>query len=282
MATSDPFNYEYMNENEIDDELKCVICRQPLQSPVSLPTCNHTFCKKCIEKWLERAHTCPTCREVNSNRCQYHSAFYRPSQKVSYVEINTRIVLNQLNRLPVRCLLCNETNIQRCNYQNHEKTCSKKIVLCPADDIKCTWKGPRDELTIHLDTCPFQKLRPVIDELKDELKSTKTELKNSVALLESKVNFLLQLVNKGNLMSQECAMPMNECKYKVTNMPNFKIRFRCNICHKHTQYEQIAIHSCSGGCICCSCVNQQYFDDSDLFVEPSADEDEGAPEEGWD
>ncbi|CAF4286137.1 unnamed protein product, partial [Rotaria sordida] len=26
-------NYEYINENEIDDELKCIICKQPFEYP---------------------------------------------------------------------------------------------------------------------------------------------------------------------------------------------------------------------------------------------------------
>jgi hypothetical protein len=29
MATSDRLSYEYINENEIDEELKCIISKQP-------------------------------------------------------------------------------------------------------------------------------------------------------------------------------------------------------------------------------------------------------------
>jgi len=45
--------YEYMDEHAIDDKLKCIICTQPLQSPVSL-ACEHTFCQFCIETWIKK------------------------------------------------------------------------------------------------------------------------------------------------------------------------------------------------------------------------------------
>jgi hypothetical protein len=261
MATSDHFDYEYMNENEIDEELKCVICKQPLQSPVSLSTCHHTFCKECIKTWLDRNHICPTCRHVTSHNHQQNSGLRRSFRTPSYVAINTRIVLNQLDRLLVRCLLCGEDQIQRCNYSNHEKCCSKKVVLCPSADIKCSWKGTRDELTIHLNTCSFQIVRPIIDDLKEELQSTQTvqaELKNSVEILEKKVTFLLKLINKGNLMTQECTMPMNECKYKSADTSDRNSRFTCSICHQRVRREQVLVHACLGDCICYSCVNNQY------------------------
>jgi len=196
-------------------------------------------------------------------------------QTAPYVEINTRIVLNQLDRLLVRCLLCGESNIQRCNYQNHENTCVKKIVLCSAADIKCSWKGTRDELTVHLNNCPFEQLRPIIDELKNEIQMRKNELQNSVDILKNKVDFLLKLINKGNLMNQECTMPMNECKYGIINTSNPRRQFNCSICNQSVRREQISLHTCSGDCICYSCVNTHYN-------ESSTDDNEYYTYEEWD
>ena len=39
------------------DEL-CSICFGTLKEPMETP-CNHKFCRKCIEEWLETADTCP-------------------------------------------------------------------------------------------------------------------------------------------------------------------------------------------------------------------------------
>ncbi|CAF4011207.1 unnamed protein product, partial [Rotaria sp. Silwood1] len=58
-AQANMFNdYEYMNENSIDAELKCPLCYQPFQLPVSAP-CGHTFCHICINPWIIRQSTCP-------------------------------------------------------------------------------------------------------------------------------------------------------------------------------------------------------------------------------
>jgi hypothetical protein len=273
-VTSDHFNYEYMNENEIDQELKCDICKEPLQSPVSLSTCNHTFCKECIKQWFNQKNSCPTCRQVDSNSYQHHGRLFRPTQTVAYVEINTKIIFNQLDRLLVRCLTCGQTNIQRGHYQNHEKICEKKIVLCPAADIECPWKGPREELTIHLNDCSFEKLRPIINELKNELQMTKRELQNSVDTLNNKVDFLLKLINKGNLMTQECTMPMNECKYGIMYASNTTRQFYCSVCNECVQRDEILLHNCSGDCICHFCVNAQYSNDCDQYEESSTHDDE--------
>jgi hypothetical protein len=262
MSASTHTDYEYINENEIDDELKCVICKQPLECPVSLSICHHTFCKQCIELWLNQNETCPTCRQVTTT---YHSERHNRSfQTPIYVPINTRIVLNQLDRLLIRCLLCNETNIQRCNWKNHEKICLKKIVTCPSADIKCRWEGSRDILSIHLNNCTFQQVRPIIDELKNELKLariTQNQLKKSVNILERKVDFLLKLINKGNLMTQNCTKSINECNYNLNGESSSQsFRFNCSICHEYIRREQISLHACSGECICHSCVNSQYRD----------------------
>lgn len=255
MSISTRSDYEYINENEIDDELKCAICKQPLDSPVSLSICHHTFCKQCIKSWLNHNETCPTCRQVTTSR-----SWRQPS----YVPINTRIVLNQLDRLLVRCSFCNETNIQRCHWKNHEKICLKKVIKCSSADIKCTWEGTRDLLAAHLNDCTFQKVRPIIDELKNELQLTQTkqiELNKSVDTLENKILFLLKLINKGNLMTQNCTKPKNECYY------NQKIRFQCDICYTRIRREQISLHACTGDCICHSCVNSQYPDHHFLPLE---------------
>ncbi|UJR14531.1 hypothetical protein I4U23_001527 [Adineta vaga] len=212
--------YEYMNENEIDIELKCVICKQPFQIPVSLRRCHHTFCKDCIQTWFTRSHTCPICRQYAINHVRQNHRLVLTSP---FVSINTQVVLDQLDHLLIRCLLCNEINIQRCHWQNHQKHCTKKSIQCPAADIKCQWIGSQDALLIHLNTCAFYQVRPLIDELKKELTSAQliqNELKKSVHILEKKVEFLFQFINNGKLMIQYCTKSENECQYTGTNDSN--------------------------------------------------------------
>ncbi len=61
------------------------------------------------------------------------------------------MVINQLNRLLVQCKLCQETGIQRSNYNDHISCiCPKYVIECTD---QCGWKGCRDILQEHLITC---------------------------------------------------------------------------------------------------------------------------------
>jgi len=44
------------------EQLKCSICMSIFQDPSRCP-CGHTFCRKCIEPWVTKNHTCPEDRQ---------------------------------------------------------------------------------------------------------------------------------------------------------------------------------------------------------------------------
>lgn len=50
------------NTNNINEELKCSICREYFKIPTSL-SCGHTFCKYCIMKAKSHKDECPICRK---------------------------------------------------------------------------------------------------------------------------------------------------------------------------------------------------------------------------
>ncbi|CAF0786361.1 unnamed protein product [Adineta ricciae] len=283
MTNFQSLNYEYLNENQIDEELKCIICKQPLQSPVSLLVCNHTFCKGCIEVWLRQQQTCPTCRQPTVNSCpRMGIGRWQSPLQCSFVPINTRIVLNQLDRLLVRCLICQESNIQRCHFENHEEVCIKRTVPCPSADIKCTWSGPRDRLSSHMKECPFQQVRPIIEELQGNLNSAQTtqaELKKSVERLEGQVAFLLAFVNQGNPMGTKCDKSVNNCQLANENGFRSNKYYQCKICDQQIHPCRIALHTCSSNeCICQQCVQNQYSyheeenDDEHFFYNDDTEE----------
>jgi hypothetical protein len=59
-------DYEYENEESIDNNLKCPTCNEPSIDPVTTP-CHYSFCYQCLGKWFENYHsTCPTCRTTMS------------------------------------------------------------------------------------------------------------------------------------------------------------------------------------------------------------------------
>lgn len=145
-------NYEYDDESSIDESHKCPICRKPFNQPVTT-LCDHTYCQACIQCWLSQDHSsCPECQQNLSAN--------------DLTPITTRLVLNILDRLLVKCILCEQNQIQRGNFAEHlSRFCPKAIVTCTASDVKCPWSGTRDELENHLVTCNYERLRSVLGEI---------------------------------------------------------------------------------------------------------------------
>lgn len=54
-------NHEYIYQEEVDDDLICHICLQPLIRPLDTP-CGHTYCKECLTSFLLESDFCPVCR----------------------------------------------------------------------------------------------------------------------------------------------------------------------------------------------------------------------------
>lgn len=54
-------NHEYLYKDEVDDDLICHICLQPLIRPLDTP-CGHTYCQECLTSFLLESDFCPVCR----------------------------------------------------------------------------------------------------------------------------------------------------------------------------------------------------------------------------
>ncbi|KAM5288121.1 ligand of Numb protein X 2 [Ctenodactylus gundi] len=55
-------NHLYNYQDEVDDDLVCHICLQPLLQPLDTP-CGHTFCYKCLRNFLQEKDFCPLDRK---------------------------------------------------------------------------------------------------------------------------------------------------------------------------------------------------------------------------
>lgn len=168
--------YEYVDESSIDENYKCTVCNDPFNSPTTTP-CDHTYCRECIERWLSEGYaTCPSCRH--------------PLSVEQLQPVTTRLILNILERLLVKCVQCGHSGIQRGNFSDHVgKLCPKGTTACAASDIKCPWLGPRDELEHHLATCQYEKLRPILS----QLVSTNQQLQQQVRALTNEIKTLQPL-----------------------------------------------------------------------------------------
>ncbi|XP_020779169.2 ligand of Numb protein X 2b [Boleophthalmus pectinirostris] len=95
--------YEY--QDDVDDELVCHICLQPLLRPMDTP-CGHTYCFHCLSNFLKEQDFCP----VDRQRLQLQQC--RPS---------SLLVRNLLDKLSVACPHSTEcqAQMQRCELQPH-------------------------------------------------------------------------------------------------------------------------------------------------------------------
>ncbi len=138
--------YSYMDTTTINHLLLCSVCNHPFVDPVTAE---------------DQRRGCRTCLSSSSS--------VKPIQEF--------IVLEMLNSLRVRCTQCEETNIRRGDLKQHEqKACRRAVVPCKAADIKCPWKGPREQLDAHMDHCVFEPLRPALSEMIMEIKQLKEQL----------------------------------------------------------------------------------------------------------
>uniref|UniRef100_A0A8B9FIF3 LNX2 protein n=1 Tax=Amazona collaria TaxID=241587 RepID=A0A8B9FIF3_9PSIT len=98
-------NHLYNFQDEVDDELICHICLQPLLQPMDTP-CGHTYCFKCLENFMQEYNFCPMDRKkLSFQQCHKSSLLVR----------------NLLDKLIVFCPFkaeCQQT-MQRCELEAH-------------------------------------------------------------------------------------------------------------------------------------------------------------------
>lgn len=135
-------NHVYDYPDEVEDELLCQLCCQPLVDPVDTP-CSHTFCYTCLRDHLKKQKTCPTDSTPVRNR------------DVRPASILVRRLLDKLTVVCPNNAYCDDT-MQRCALEVHLKyQCGGSYVSCPRKDMGCEYRGPRLELEEHLWNCTY-------------------------------------------------------------------------------------------------------------------------------
>ncbi|XP_068103657.1 ligand of Numb protein X 2-like [Hyperolius riggenbachi] len=98
-------NHIYNFQDEVDDELVCHICLQPLLQPMDTP-CGHTYCYRCLKNFLHEKDFCPMDRK---------KLCFQDCHKSSL------LVRNLLDKLSVICPFLAECKqvMQRCELEPH-------------------------------------------------------------------------------------------------------------------------------------------------------------------
>jgi hypothetical protein len=146
-----------MDEAAINPLLLCCICEKPFVEPCTADDARRG-CRSCLSDY-----------------------------SLSLTPIEEVIVIEMLNSIPVRCSQCGDVNIRRGNFKKHQQeACKRAVVPCKAADMKCSWKGAREQLDEHLKECIFEPLRPALEEIINENK----QFQERISKLENIVNRL--------------------------------------------------------------------------------------------
>ncbi|XP_026530786.1 ligand of Numb protein X 2 [Notechis scutatus] len=100
-------NHLYNYQNEVDDDLVCHICLQPLLQPLDTP-CGHTFCYKCLRNFLQEKDFCPL------DRKRLHFKLCKKSSILVHKLLDKLLVLCPFSSV------CEEV-MQRCDLEAHLK-----------------------------------------------------------------------------------------------------------------------------------------------------------------
>lgn len=171
--------FQYIDEETIRDrDLICPICQQPFVNPYSTP-CRHAFCHQCIQISLNNRVSCPSCDQSLVSNDLIPTPFF---------------VSKMLDRLLVKCLGCQQINIQRKDFNQHlEDVCPKEVVPCKAADIRCSWQGRKNQLQIHLEQCEYERMRPILTKLIDENEAQQKQIQTQQTTID-KLNIRLAIM----------------------------------------------------------------------------------------
>ena len=133
-------NHLYDYPIEVDDDLICQICLQPLVDPVDTP-CSHTFCYNCVASHLVRNQTCPTDRQPLCPR------------DIKQSSLLVRKILDKLRVVCPNTAYCDAT-MPRSSLEKHLRVnCPGSYIRCPRHSHGCQHLGPRIQLEEHIWNC---------------------------------------------------------------------------------------------------------------------------------
>ena len=129
----------------VDSDLLCEICSGVLESARSGCCEGHLFCEACIQQWLRRNASCPTCRQpVDASALTTH-----------------RMVDKMVGALELHCTNYDGARAEKkqrsADNENTDPQTGAAAAVVTARD-GCVWTGSPIELSSHRETCEFEVL----------------------------------------------------------------------------------------------------------------------------
>lgn len=104
----------FVEDEPVEQDLVCPICKNPLLDPVLEPNCEQLLCRRCLTQCLEGSPLCPLCQGTTS---------------LELVGRPPRFVTAKLNAILVVCPLC-AGHVERGYLAQHKAQCPRlRVVL---------------------------------------------------------------------------------------------------------------------------------------------------------
>jgi hypothetical protein len=132
-------------------DLLCPICYNVLKNPkfCSLKKNSHSFCKECIEKYLEKDNNCPICKNKfeNKTKRKYEKILHKLDFKCFFFNQGCTKVINYLEYFE---------HLNECEYKNLLYKCKvEKYNHSKKEFIKCNYIGNINDIKKHFKKCAF-------------------------------------------------------------------------------------------------------------------------------
>ena len=112
---------------------KCPICLEQIKNKSSLNTCEHEFCKDCINHWAQFSSQCPCCKEDFSKIIYYDSKNSSPTEqkvKKKHFQPDEEEIEQWYTNCDDKCLICGKSDntsellvCDRCDFRICHTTC---------------------------------------------------------------------------------------------------------------------------------------------------------------
>jgi len=156
LSNTNFYNRENVIEKDIDiSDLICPICYFILNKPRFCSSNNnsHSFCKECIDKYLETNNKCPLCKNnfENKTKNEFENVLHTLDFKCLFYKEGCTKVVNYLEYF---------NHIHTCKYNNLLYKCQiDKYNYLKKEFEKCNYIGNKDEIKVHFKVCAFIKYK---------------------------------------------------------------------------------------------------------------------------
>eukprot|EP00124_Ichthyophonus_hoferi_P000659 Ihof_evm6s26 gene=Ihof_evmTU6s26 len=175
--------YEYSDQHDIDQDLYCLLCKNILDSPVHHVVCGGSVCAYCLWKADKK---CPHCKNTVDWAKETKDA--------------SKELLDKIGDIKVKCPNCEETcpryflpehrekyclidcpegcglQFTRTEMEKHlGNECLKIEMSCPGQNVGCTQRLLRAEMSLHMTTCPYIVLQPTLLAHQEQIQSLTTQ-----------------------------------------------------------------------------------------------------------